>query len=685
MKKFLTILIILMGYAFAKANTSSTTVLQKFTSHRVASGETLSTIAKTYGLEEREITKLNPDVKEDIYEGLVIILPTSKIAKASAQEQDNLKFITHKVKRKEGLYGISKKYNVPQDIIKKYNTQLYSQVLRKGDKIRIPINYKQSRPQIEDNTQVVSLPENSSGTKIHKVIAKETKYGIARKYGVTIDELETTNPAIKDGLKEGTIITVPQRNYAESAIIDEKKYAFYEVKKGNTIYSLLRLLKIEADELVELNPALEDGLKEGMILKVPKGTSGSLNPSNNAGLTIDPNTQLSIDTSKKGSLLDSVTNYSTKRIAIMMPFGLKRMASDSAKVNEKLLKTDRVLRISLDMYSGMLQAVEDAKKAGLNIIVDTYDTDYNRADGASTNARKVEDIIRNNNFSDTKAVIGPLLGGNIDRVSSLLNSSRVPVLSPVSDKVEARSNVFVTRPSEEILQHKIVAFLKTNAFEKNIIIIADSKNSAAKSKLKALFPNAKEVAPRSGDDGYYLYPGDIPAKLDAEKENWVLLETNDVPLISNVTTSLNAELATKKIMLFTTNKGSAYDSDEIQHMHLSNLTFHFPSVDREYKYGLQKQFIDDYESRTGITPNSYAIRGYDLMYDTILRLSYANDLYTAAMSGIETEYVENKFRYENSYDGGFKNNAVYIMKYTKDLTLEEVPAIEEVLFTIDKE
>lgn len=677
MNKYITLVAIVFCCAFAKACSTAIPALtkgstfQKFVSHQVKTGETVKSIANTYGITTKEITKLNPDAKEEVYEGLVLILP-AEAQKPAGVAQDNLKFKTHKVKRKETLYSISKKYGVPQDIIKRYNKQLYSQTLRKGDKLQIPTNYS---PEIVTES-VVTLPDNTASSRVHKVIAKETKYGIARKYGISIAELEAANPQVRDGLKIGDEIKVPLATFAESAIINEDKYAFYEVQKGNTIYSLLRLFKMEADQLIDLNPALDEGLKEGMILKVPKGSPGSNNPVPDYGGTVT-NTNVTILEGAKGSLLDSLSDFTVKRIAIMLPFGANRVDRDSTEVNESLLKDDRILRLSLDLYSGMLMAAEDAKIAGISTIIDTYDTEYNRKDGGATNARKIENVIQSNDFSGINAVIGPLLGTNIDRASTMLDSRNIPVISPMSNKIKGRDNIFVSRPDDALLRGKMLSYLKQYGEGKNIVIIADQKNTAVASKIKAMFPSAKIVVPRSGDKGYFLYADDIPSQLSDDMENWVFIETNDVPLISNVTTNLNAQVGVRKVTLFTTNRGSAYDSDEIQHEHLKNLTFHFPSVEKEYTYSKAKAFIDNYEAMYGVSPSEYAIRGYDIMYDTLLRLAFAKDLYTAAATGVETDYIENKFRYGTRSKGGFSNDAVYLMKYTETLELEEISFVEE--------
>ena len=669
-------------FAFAKAG-ATTSFLQEFVSHQVKEGETIYSISKAYGITEKQIFKLNPDAKSRVYEGLVLILPSTAQKKDVVQEdvpQDDIKFKTHKVKRKETLYSISKKYKVPEHVIKKYNKELYSQTLRKGAKIRIPVNYKataiaQEKPAEIITSTVVTVPTYTN----YVVQAKETKYGIARKYGMTIAALEALNPTIKTGLKEGETLKVPDVQTATTAVIDETKYSFYEVQKGNTMYSLLRDFDLKADELLTLNPSLDDGLKEGMILKVPKGSAGSIQTQYS---------QVSItENAGKVSLADSITDYSVKKIAVMLPFGLKRAASDSSNARKDMLKSDRVLRLALDFHSGILMAVEDAEKMGINAVVNVYDTDYAKADGNATNARKVENIINTNDFTNVDVVIGPLLGGNVDRAASILARSNIPLISPMTQRISGGSNVFQSRPSDAILQQKMLDFLKKNGADKNVIIIADASNSKAKSKLKAIFPNAKEVVPRKGDNGMFLYPDDIPNQVDKTKENWVILETDDVPLISNVTTSLNAQLSilsqeqiieNVKITLFTTNKGRAYRSDEIQHTHLMNLNFHFPSIDKEYD-ATASDFINTYETMYNITPSTEAIRGYDIMMDALLRLGYAQDLYQAAASGVETKYIENKFKYSKKNFNGFYNDAVYIMKYDDNLTLKEVtPAQEEV-------
>ena len=53
-----------------------------------------------------------------------------------------------------------------------------------------------------------------------------------------------------------------------------------------------------------------------------------------------------------------------------------------------------------------------------------------------------------------------------------------------------------------------------------------------------------------------------------------------------------------------------------------------------------------------------------------MRLSSSDDLFNASKSDLETEYVENKFRYYKKLFGGYYNEAVYVVKY-EDMTIVE--------------
>ena len=140
---------------------------------------------------------------------------------------------------------------------------------------------------------------------------------------------------------------------------------------------------------------------------------------------------------------------------------------------------------------------------------------------------------------------------------------------------------------------------------------------------KAAFPNAKVLDPR---EEQFLYVVDIEKQLDPLAENWFVLASDNPVLVSNVIGLLNGLPVEKVVRLFTLNKSDAYEFEDIQNSNLARLKFTYPSVYRSYDYDNPDAFVTSYKNKYGVLPNKYAVRGFDLTYDIILRLFIATHL-----------------------------------------------------------
>ena len=633
---------------------------QSYSSHKVKEGETVSSIASRYNITVYELYRLNPEARGNIYPGLVLVLPGgSQVVKNGGKSSQpgratgtELEFKTHNVKKGETLYSLSKMYGVTQESIKRYNTQLYANELRTGEEIKIPVQQL-----------ATDEPKPAETNRKHVVKPKETVFGLARMYGISVAELQTLNPNLPENLPIGTIVNVPDKNYTADARVDDDEFGFYEVQPQETMYSLTRRWDMTERELTALNPALEDGLKSGMVLKLPKEFTMLTTAINDGG---------------QQDLTQSLTNFSVKNVALLLPFNASVTQSDTIDNRRELLKANGVTRIALDFYSGAMMAVDSAKALGISTNLYIYDTKYKRGD-ESGNSRKVDALLNNNDFSEIDAVIGPLLGNNVEQTANSLKSKHIPVVSPITPRVKMASNIFQTRPTDDLLRDYMLEYINVSGADKNLIVIADKKNSVVKSRIMSIHPGAIFVDPKTSDSGYYLDPTAISTKLSKTQDNWIILETNDVPLISNTITNLST-LGDKNITLMTTQKGSAYDTDDIGNMTLMRLGFQFPSIDRQgAKDDFDNVFFKNYAKKYGVDPSNYAVRGFDLTLDTLLRLASAEDLYASADTGIETRYVENKFNYVKDAQEGYHNDAVYILKYGPELILQEIEVPSQVI------
>ena len=633
---------------------SMATAQKEYETHRVQKNQSLSQIATLYGVSQAAIKKRNPEIENELSAGTLLIIPTQS---KSIDAQNPPKFKKHKVRRKETLITISKKYNVSIDAIKRYNKQLYARQIKKGERLQIPMHLKIVDSGVvpyNDSKVSGAITLDTSSLSKHIVKAKETRYGIARMYGITVSELEQMNPELGEGLSQNAIINVPSKAILKTAIA-EKGYRFYEVQPKEGFYRLKVKINLTKEQIVALNPYAKDGLQEGMILKIPSDTATAITGQIN-----------------KRDLQQTIIDTSQKRIAVLLPFRLNKIISESLSLKQQQIKKNRLMSLSLDFYSGLLMATEFAKDKGISLQLDVFDTQYNTA--------IVSDIINSNTFDNFDAVIGPLGQKNIEKAAAMLQDTTVPIFSPLSNKqIKVSKNVFQSLPSDVMLEDGMLQYIVSGMSDKNVIVITDSTKTAQLAKIMLAIPDARIVSLR--EEGF-LRLEDVENQIDQTKENWVILEATDPILISNVVGVLNGlpvidpdleedqEPVDYEIRLFSLDKNAAFDYHDVSNVHLAELNFTFPSVNKSYNYKDKNAFLISYKNKYGVLPNRFAVRGFDLTYDVILRLASSEDIFTASKQEFETQYIENKFSYSKSLLSGYQNNAFYIIKYQENLQFQ---------------
>jgi len=652
---------------------------QSYKYHTVKKGETVFSISQAYSIAAEDIYKYNPEAKEGIGVNEKLVIPVSNSSTSTTAYVENtaefLSFKEHVVRKKETLYSLSKEYGVSIDNLKRFNKQLYAKELQIGETIQIPVGKIPAGSLVESSANSIAN-ENVPGTNMvdktvktvappgiqqslknreHIVLPQETKYGIARKYGMTLKELDEMNPRV-DVLQPGMMIRVGTAVLDEEpVIITDNRFRFYEVKPQETIYRLTKRFDISQDSLIQLNPALAEGLKYGMVLKVPVRENTAIQEED-----YDRYTGLETGSQTKVTLEDHISNRSTKEIALMLPFHLDKIDADSLATYRNSILNERVVRISLDFHSGVLMAVERAKSLGISTKLRVFDTRRSTADAMK--------ILQTNDFNNVDAVIGPLIQEVTETVAGSLENKNIPVINPLSNRsMKGYSNLFQSRPSEEFLRSRMVDYIARNATGKNVIIVADAKSFKIKNELTSALPSARMVNPADN----YVSEAKL-AEVMSTGENWVILESENMNLISSTAAALNRLSRSNKITLLTTSKNNGYESDVISNNHLGKLKLHYPSVDKEFDNQQDDEFVREYEKKFKIQPNQYAMRGYDLTMDVLLRLASAEDLYESfSKYPGYTEYYESKFHYLMKPDGGYTNDAIYILQLNEDLTITE--------------
>ena len=618
---------------------------QQFRYHIVKRGETVTDVARKYNVSAETIYKYNPDARRGITPETKLVVPISGTTREQA-----VKFETHRVKKQETLFSLSQKYNVAIEDIKRYNKHLYSKELRRGEKIRIPVMEKVAVQQPSNPNPSSANPFDISA-KEHVVLPKEGWFGISRKYNVTEEDLKRLNPGITD-LRPGMVLKVRNGSAEKVVDVDGRLFKYYQVKPQENLFRLTERFGISEDSLVALNPALAEGLKAGMVLKIP-------NPEVDVSLVDDGE----YSAGNIVNLERRLTNFSTKNLVVMLPFSLDKITTTDTSSNSKeRIRKDPVLQIALDFYSGVLMAVDSAKALGISTDLKLYDTQQNPT--------RVRSLINSNNFSDVDAVIGPLLQSSIEAAALGLESQNIPVISPLTKRqAGSMGNFLQSLPTDEMLSEAMISYISEHSEGKNIVLIADAGASAKKNRLLSAFPAAKIVTPR---DGSYVNQQELQQALIKGRPNWVILEADKIGILSSATSYLNSLPTDYQIRLMTTDRNKSFESDNISNRHLSKLNFTYPSVEKAFSPERNISFIEDYKEKYGVIPNKYAVRGFDVTYDVLLRLASSKDLYDSLGQEATTEYVENKFKYERRPVGGFQNKAIYIVSYDRNMNLKVV-------------
>ena len=207
--------------------------------HTIAKGETITKIAKEYNVTAADIYKINTEANKVLKLNSVLLIPvvSSKKVADEVNATKNFTAIIHEVLPKETLYSISKQYGVTINEINQCNSVLESQGLQIGQKIIVLVKPslksdltiatlpKKETPVVQSIVDVqlkslpltekpvvkhisteketqVSIPQENEMI-IHEVLPKETKYSLAKKYGISVAELERLNPEVFKSLPVG--------------------------------------------------------------------------------------------------------------------------------------------------------------------------------------------------------------------------------------------------------------------------------------------------------------------------------------------------------------------------------------------------------------------------------------------------------------------------------------------------
>ena len=156
------------------------------------------------------------------------------------------------VKKGDSLWSIANKYGLSVEQLKEMNN-LSSNMLSVGQKLLI-----------NDGTNVDNVNEN-----YYIVKSGDTLYSIAKKYGLTVDELKKMN-----NLSSNTL-SINQKLLVGNDMSTDDNYDVYVVKSGDTLWGIASKYNTSVDKIKDINNLNSNNLSIGQKLLVPGNNLGT--------------------------------------------------------------------------------------------------------------------------------------------------------------------------------------------------------------------------------------------------------------------------------------------------------------------------------------------------------------------------------------------------------------------------
>lgn len=607
--------------------------------HTVTKGETITQIAKRYNTTNNVLFLLNPEAVDGVSENQIIKIPTTSS-------------VQHQVQAKETVYGISKQYNIAIEKLYDLNPGLKENGLKIGQFLNLAETTSKNTATVSNNNQPT---KNLASTTV--IVEKgETIYGIAVKNNTTVSVLYELNPGLlENGLKVGQPFNIPVNGEVKTQTADTSKKTKPKtivVQPKQTIYNIAKSNNISQEQLMEWNPDLKNGLKDGSTLivgysyeKVPFNDNSAPKPVESSSTSV-----------KKGIDLSLPNDGSTRDLVLLLPFNIANNNFNNPSINQSI-KEDVFLNMTLDFYSGAKLAIEDLKSKNYNLNIKFVDSkETNRALDVNT-------LKGDFDFSATDVIIGPFFQKNVDAVSEAFKNQQTIIVSPLStEKGKPFPRQVHTMPNTEIVKKEMLEYVISK--QERVVAITDGKKTSS----QYFSTNYPAITTLSVTTDEKVSPTVLKNLLSETETNYIVYDATSLTTTVELISTLKSLLKEFKIQLVSLEKLDVLESSDLEMKDLIALKYTFPSVTNDASSNKKEKFVKEYKAVYGKNPSRFATRGYDVMYDIIARMFESDE--DSNIFDYGSQQIENKFAYINE-NGGVYNNAVFILQYNKDLTIKE--------------
>ncbi len=565
------------------------------------------------------------------------------------------------------------------------------------------------------------VSQNGKDFYLYEVKKSDGLYRISRKFKVSQEEILKYNQHAISGINKGMKLMIPIQEpiFTAKGPTAQNDLITHTVKTSETLYSIAKRYKVTANEIWDLNIEARNGIKEGMILKIPssegkktmfKKTTTSRITSSSQTHTVLPKETLYSLSKRYNTTINDLININPelanglkigqviylpsaqKEDIIVVRDNLKSNSYNTANTraseilgstirseNKSIIKVallmpfmlnnsekqDATIDKFVEFYEGVLLGVNQLKQENISVELITYDIEKSPI--------KVKEVLKANysQLKDVDLIIGPAYSSQVDIVAEFAQENYIPLVVPFSPKIRSlETNPYVFQnntPHKKQFVEASRLFIEKFS-DKNIVILDFNNdiedNGSEFSKFLKVFLERDNIPFKEMQFTLENY-ANIKYKLVDSIENIIVFSTEKANIIRNLLpkiTAINSE--TTPISIF------GFDSwNKTLTSYPSSYYYSSFFVDRKSKNNgiYRNKFRQEFGYPSYSTSPRFDLLGFDLTHYFVKAISSYGKPFVSELDRYEqTQTLQSRFKFEKQKDGGYLNMGVQLVHYTEE-------------------
>lgn len=495
----------------------------------------------------------------------------------------------------------------------------------------------------------------------HTIQPKETLYSLSIKYSVPATDIIAANPGLSTStFTIGKNIRIPPTRLETLPTTEKKtvqKEMEYTIQKKETMYRICRKFDISSVELLRLNPELKNGVKAGMVIKIPVASEEVITQNIRQPEEREVNALLSTP--------KDIKKVNRIQVALLLPFMTNETTQSSA--------TSRFV----EYYEGLLLAVDSLRNMGTSIELSVYDT--------GNGTKKVKEILKEDALSNANLIIGAVQNDQIVLIADFAQKHNIKYVIPFTSKnddVLSNANVYQVNTPHSYLYSK-AAQAGCDLFSDYNIILVNIKDKEEKPEFIKAFKT--EMQQRDIPFKEVTYKGDtfatdIEAAMVRDKRNVVLPTSASLDAVNKIKAPLRmlSELKEEEkepymVNLFGYPEWQTYTRECLEdfyalntyiysNFYADNLSPEVHSFYSDYKNWYSKNLINTFPK--------YGILGFDTGMYFLGAINKYGSNFENNLDKIHYKSIQTGFDFHRVNNwGGFINTNLFIVHYKNDYTV----------------